>query len=55
MIFMQMRYPEELRGKIHYVYLDVAVKDGVKLTPKEQEIFEKFRIELKEAHEDRFK
>lgn len=47
--------PEEIKKKVRYSNNDVIVREGCKLTPEEEEIYKKFRIELKEAHKDRFR
>lgn len=47
--------PSEIEDKIIYSNNDVIIREGCKLTPKEEEIYNKFRIELKKAIEDRFK
>lgn len=40
--------PEEIQGKIEFKPGDVALKQDVKLTAEEQEIFEKFRDHIRE-------
>lgn len=47
--------PKEIKDKIKYSHNDVVVREGVKLTPEEQKIYEAFRIEFKEALERKFK
>lgn len=46
--------PKEIADKIRFENRDVYVEDGIKLTKKEQEVFDKFREHLKQANIDRF-
>lgn len=52
---MLMIPPKKIKDKVRYSNNDVIVRDGVKLTPEEEKIYNAFRIELKEALDDRFR
>ena len=46
--------PKEITGKFHYVPGSIALKDGIKLTEREKEIFERFKaqVEARNAGDD---
>lgn len=47
--------PKKLEGKIKFIHNDVVVRDGVEMTNEEKELLEKYRKDLKEESENRFK
>lgn len=46
--------PEEIEEKVTFCYGSIKIKDGMQLTDKELEIFEKTQKSLKKALKSRF-
>ncbi len=47
--------PKKLEGKIKFIHNDVVARYGVEMTDEEKELLEKYREDLKEEFEKRFK
>lgn len=46
--------PEEISGKIKFWNNDVFVKEDIKLSENEQQVFDEFRERLKKSNRERF-